>query len=58
MSKDTQKPPKKDLVGTQIKKIMESEAKNLDDKIAHLRTVHSLDKGRIESALSQLMKKK
>lgn len=42
----------------QIKALMEGEAKNLEDKIASLRTAHQLDKGRIQSALSEMMKSK
>lgn len=37
---------------------MEGEAKNLEDKIASLRTAHQLDRGRIQSALSEMMKSK
>ncbi|MBL6605935.1 MAG: hypothetical protein ISQ23_07405 [Alphaproteobacteria bacterium] len=49
---------KKDQRQQQIKALMEGEAKNLEDKIASLRTAHQLDKGRIQSALSEMMKSK
>ena len=49
---------KKDKRQQQIKALMEGEAKNLEDKIASLRTAHQLDKGRIQSALSEMMKSK
>ncbi len=49
---------KKDQRQQQIKALMEGEAKNLEDKIASLRTAHQLDRGRIQSALSEMMKSK
>ena len=49
---------KKDQRQQQIKALREGEAKNLEDKIASLRTAHQLDKGRIQSALSEMMKSK
>ena len=49
---------KKDKRQQQIKALMDSKAKNLEDKIASLRTAHQLDKGRILSALSEMMKSK
>jgi len=42
----------------QIKTLMNSDAKNLDDKVASLRVAHHLDKGRIQSALSAMLKSK
>jgi hypothetical protein len=49
---------KKDQRQQQIKALMEGEAKNLEDKIASLRTAHQLDEGLIQSALSEMMKSK
>jgi hypothetical protein len=49
---------KKDKRQQQIKALMDSKAKNLEDKIASLRTAHQLDRGRIQSALSEMMKSK
>lgn len=49
---------KKDKRQQQIKALMDSKAKNLEDKIASLRMAHQLDKGRIQSALSEMMKSK
>jgi hypothetical protein len=49
---------KKDNRQQKIKALMDSEAKNLEDKIASLRMAHQLDKGRIQSALSEMMKSK
>ena len=49
---------KKALRKEQIKTLMNSGAKNLDDKVASLRVAHHLDKGRIQSALSAMLKSK
>ena len=49
---------KKDKRQQQIKALMDSKAKNLEDKIASLRTAHQLDRGRIQSVLSEMMKSK
>ena len=49
---------KKALRQEQIKTLMNSGAKNLDDKVASLRVAHHLDKGRIQSALSAMLKSK
>ena len=49
---------KKDKRQQQIKALMDSKAKNLEDKIASLRAAHQLDRGRIQSALSEMMKSK
>lgn len=49
---------KKALRQEQIKTLMNSGAKNLDDKVASLRAAHHLDKGRIQSALSAMLKSK
>ena len=49
---------KKDKRQQQIKALMDSKARNLEDKIASLRTANQLDKGRIQSALSEMMKSK
>jgi hypothetical protein len=49
---------KKDNRQQKIKALMDSKAKNLEDKIASLRIAHQLDKGRIQSALSEMMKSK
>jgi hypothetical protein len=49
---------KKDNRQQKIKALMDSKAKNLEDKIASLRMAHQLDKGRIQSALSEMMKSK
>ena len=49
---------KKALRQEQIKTLMNSGAKNLDDKVANLRAAHHLDKGRIQSALSAMLKSK
>ena len=49
---------KKALRKEQIKTLMNSGAKNLDDKVASLRAAHHLDKGRIQSALSAMLKSK
>ena len=49
---------KKDKRQQQIKALMDSKAKNLEDKIASSRTAHQLDRGRIQSALSEMMKSK
>jgi len=51
-------PLEKDRQAEQIKSLMDKQAHHLEDKIAHLRTIHHLDKGRIETALSQWMKAK
>ena len=51
-------PLEKDRQAEQIKALMDKDAYQLEDKIANLRTVHHLDKKRIESALSQWMKPK
>ena len=48
----------KDRQEEQIKALMDKDAQQLEDKIANLRTIHHLDKKRIESALSQWMKLK
>ena len=48
----------KDNRQQKIKALMDSKAKNLEDKIASLRMAHQLDKGRIQSALSEMMKSK
>ena len=45
----------KDNRQQKIKALMDSKAKNLEDKIASLRMAHQLDKGRIQSALSEMM---
>ena len=49
---------KKDKRQQQIKALMDSKVRNLEDKIASLRTANQLDKGRIQSALSEMMKSK
>ncbi len=49
---------KKNKRQTEMKALMDIKAKNLEDKIASLRTAHHLDKGRIQSALSEMMKSK
>ena len=49
---------KKDRQAEQIKALMDKDAHQLEEKIANLRTIHHLDKKRIESALSQWMKPK
>ena len=49
---------KKDRQAEQIKALMDKDAHHLEEKIANLRTIHHLDKKRIESALSQWMKPK
>ena len=48
----------KDRQEEQIKALMDKDAQQLEDKIANLRTIHHLDKKRIESALSQWIKLK
>ena len=49
---------KKALRQEQIKTLMNSGAKNLDDKVASLRAAHHLDKSRIQTALSAMLKSK
>ena len=49
---------KKDQRQQQIKTLMDADAKDIEDKITNLRTAHRLDKNRIQSALSKLLKSK
>ena len=55
---DEKIPHEKDMLAEQIKVLMDKDAHQLEDKIANLRTIHHLDKKRIESALNQWMKPK
>ena len=50
-------PSVKNQTERQLKKLLEQKASHTQDKITHLRTVNALDKGRIQSALRQWMKK-
>ncbi len=50
-------PSVKNQTERQLKKLLEQKASHTQDKIMHLRTVNALDKGRIQSALRQWMKK-